>query len=125
MAQTRKYKIAGIHTVTVGGEQIKGDKNDVFLLSPEQAKHLGQVYQVIDEADGVVQGDGKANVAGATAEAKITKESLMKLTNEDLDDRLKSLGMKADKDDSKGDKAEKILQFLVNLNRLAETKGKK
>lgn len=121
MAKNNLYKIKGLRSLVIaGGEQLAPNKDGHFELTEAGAAHLGTVYKVEAVADGKVIGDGRANDGGVKPKAEITKESLMALTNEDLDERLKACGLKVDKEASKGDKAEAILGFIAKLDQAAE-----
>ncbi len=119
MAKNRKYLIKGLISIAVGGgEMMKAGKDGLFELTEAEAKHLAEVYLVEDVETGAAVGKGTANVPGATKKTTISRETLMALTNEQLDDRVKALGLKSGKDDSKGDKAEAILAFIDKLDKV-------
>ena len=114
-----KYKIANTIQISIGGENYKADKDGCYDLSPSEAAHLATVYQVVKvdtKGKEEVLGDGKANVEDPNAaKAEVSKEKLMESSREELDEKAKACGIKLDKDASKGDVADAIIEFLKKL----------
>lgn len=124
-----KFRISGGAPIslTVGGESIKPDKNSVWEMSLDQAKHLAQVYRLeqLNDKGSVVAVLGEQNATSAQPQkAELSKESLISMERADLIKKCEALKIKVEDDDSKGDIAEKIMAFVTQLGQVA-SKGKK
>lgn len=104
-------------------------KTGLWELDKAEAEHLSQIYclEQVDEKGAVVAICGEANRPGAGGKpqgVELTKESLVALGREQLEEKCKALKLKVDKDESKGDLAEKILEFVGALGRAAAASSK-
>ena len=120
-----KYRIPGPLSFVISGKTHTPDKQGLYDLTEAQAEHLGTVYQVteVGKDEEKVIGTGTANIETVQpSKAEISKASLVALTNEELDKKIDMLGLakKIDKDASKGDKAEAILNFVKGLTEKAK-----